>query len=120
MHLNQMFPSPFLQASDFSKGERTLYIAEFEQKEIGGQCKNVLRFRGANKMLILNKTNARTIARAYGPDSRSWIGKPVTLFEAQVDFRGDLVPAIRVKIPASPQQAQDQHEPPFDDDVPEL
>jgi hypothetical protein len=120
MHLHQMFPSNFLQASDFSNGERTLIIAQFEQKDVGGQRRNLLKFRGTNKCLILNKTNARAIAKAYGPDSQNWIGKAVTLFQAQVDFRGDLVPAIRVKIPATAKQAQDRDESPFDDDMPEF
>jgi hypothetical protein len=54
----------------------------------------------------------------YGPDTRNWVGKSITLVAAEVDFKGDLVSALRVKV-TSKQPAAPQEPPPFDDD-PEL
>ena len=50
------------------------------------------------KQLILNKTNARSIARILGTDeTHTWDGHDIMLVPAQVDFKGDIVDAIRVK-----------------------
>jgi hypothetical protein len=56
------------------------------------------------KGLVLNKTNSKVIATAYGDDSEAWQGKEIILFMALVDFRGDQVEAIRVRVP-KPQAA---------------
>jgi len=49
-------------------------------------------------MLVLNKTNARTIAKVVGsPRYAEWVGKRITLVRADVEFAGDMVEAIRVK-----------------------
>lgn len=64
------------------------------------------------KALILNKTNGKAVAKLYGKDTRTWIGKPLTLVATEVDFRGDLVDAIRVRT-AQPASA----EVPFNDEI---
>jgi hypothetical protein len=49
-----------------------------------------------------------------------WNGKDIVLVPAQVDFRGDIVDAIRVRAATSQpqqQQAPNSDEPPFDDDL---
>ncbi len=53
-------------------------------------------FRGKQKRLVLNKTNAKTIAGLYGDDTEGWIGKRITLVVREVEFEGSIVLAIRV------------------------
>lgn len=64
--------------------------------------KPVMSFEGRSKTMVLNKVNSRTIAALYGDDTLMWQGKPLVLFPAQVDFRGDTVEAIRVRAPKPP------------------
>jgi hypothetical protein len=120
MHINEMYPSNYLKAADLNGHERTLKISSVTRDEIGGERKNLLGFAGAHKKLVLNKTNARVIAKAYGNNTESWLDKPVTLYETQVDFKGDLVPGIRIKVPMAQQSEMPLEEPPFDDNIPAL
>ena len=66
--------------------------------------KLVLWFTNTEKGLVLNRTNNRAIRAAYGDDTTGWAGKLVVVFQTQADFRGRLVPALRVRIPP-PKQA---------------
>ena len=59
-----------------------------------------------------SKTNANTIMRAYGKETDGWIGKDIILFATKVDFRGESVPGIRVKVPT-----QSKRPTPADDDL---
>lgn len=63
--------------------------------------KPIVYFRGKDKALALNKSNGKSIAGIYGPDTANWIGKPITLFKAQADAFGQIVPCIRIR-PTAP------------------
>lgn len=47
--------------------------------------------------LLLNKTNAKTIARLYGNNPAAWAGKLITLFPATTSVGGEDVDCIRVR-----------------------
>jgi hypothetical protein len=122
MHIDQLYPSKFLRAADLNGRPRRVTIAGLKREDISGEQKVILAFTD-EKSLILNKTNARAIAKALGDETRAWAGKDIILMPAQVDFRGDMVDAIRVR--AAPPRAQHQQKPqtppsddapPFDDD----
>lgn len=70
--------------------------------------KPVLYFNGKEKGLVLNKTNAQTIASLHSPETDNWPGRSISIFPTQVDFQGRQVEAIRVKL----QQPQQQAPPP--------
>jgi hypothetical protein len=55
----------------------------------------------SGETLSLNATNARTLMRAYGPDSDSWIGKEVELALGTIEFQNKPQEAVIVK-PISP------------------
>ena len=75
-------------------------------------AKPVLYFKGKKSGLVLNKTNGRTIAAAYGPDSDMWVGKAIILYPTETDFGGKRVPCIRCKSPAPlPGQMTDEELP---------
>ena len=59
--------------------------------------KPVVYFEGAGKGLLLNRTNATTIAGHYGPETEHWIGKPITLFASETSFGGARVACLRVR-----------------------
>lgn len=91
-----------LKASDLPAGrEIPVTVSGVEEGEFddnGGKTRKlILKFQGKEKGLVLNKTNATTIAAAYGPDSDHWTGKKIFLFSTKVDFGGQMVDAIRVR-----------------------
>jgi len=57
----------------------------------------VLVFSETPKKLILNKTNASSIATLYGTQASEWIGKRVTLYPTRVKCGRDTVDAIRIR-----------------------
>ncbi len=99
MLISSAFPSRYLKAADLS-GEATtvtMTIVKQEQVAKSGDMQPVLYFREFKQGLVLNKTNAKSITKLYGDDTNRWNGQKVELFEAMVDFQGDVVAALRVR-----------------------
>jgi hypothetical protein len=105
--------SKYLRAEDVPR-ETTLRIKRATEEVIGmgteREQKLVAWFTNTEKGLVLNRTNNRTIRAAYGDDTAGWAGKLVTVFLTQSDFKGRLVPALRVRIPP-PKQASGNGQP---------
>jgi hypothetical protein len=99
MRISAAFPSTYLKAADLQGRNVTVQIDRVELDEIGGEHKPILYFIGKEKGIVLNKTNANTLAAAYGDDTDNWHGGDVTLFSMMVDFQGKSVESIRVKVP---------------------
>jgi len=58
----------------------------------------VAYMKGAQKPLILNKTNMKIITKVLGtPYIEEWVGKSITIYSAKVKAFGEVVDAIRVK-----------------------
>lgn len=104
MQLNDVFGGDTLKAADLQGREFNLVIASVEAKKFDSGNKLVIRFAGAKKSFVANKTNARRIALMYGENTDFWIGKQITLGVDFVDYQGQTVQAIRVK----PQQQSAQ------------
>ncbi|HLE35670.1 MAG TPA: hypothetical protein VI699_00835 [Candidatus Acidoferrales bacterium] len=101
MNIKDSFPSKWLKADDL-EGDMNLTIKGVEQEMLDDGPKPVVSFREIEKGLVLNKTNARTIAKLYGVETGAWAGKTITIFPTQVDYRGEQVAAIRVRVAAPP------------------
>jgi hypothetical protein len=101
MKMSEEFPSKYLKASDLDGREVRLTMAHVEREKIGDDFKPVLYFKGKQKGLAMNKTNAGTIADAYGDDSDDWMDQPIILFSVMVDFQGKVGPAIRCRVPTA-------------------
>ena len=100
MHIDALFPSKYLKASDFDGNPRTLKIAGIETEKMGdGEMKPVLYFSNATKGVVLNKTNAGVLKQLYGGDTDNWIGKPIQLVAATTEFQGKVVDCIRLRPP---------------------
>lgn len=96
-----------LKAADLNGKRFNLEIASVSLKEFDEGNKLALSFQRADKVLILNKTNANIIAHIAGTDDYTqWAGTRVTLYSAKVDFQGRLVDAIRIEIPDNNAQQQ--------------
>lgn len=99
MRITEYFPSNYLKAADLQGRKVKVVIDRVETEVIGNETKPILYFKGKDKGMVLNKTNANNIAHAYGDDTDDWNGAEIILFEAMVDFQGKTVPALRIQIP---------------------
>jgi hypothetical protein len=94
--------SRFFRAEDLEE-EKLFKIKGATEEKVGQGAdqspKLVVWFSNSKKGLALNRTNNRTIRGAYGDDTASWSGKIIAIFPTQADFRGRMVPALRVRIP---------------------
>jgi hypothetical protein len=59
---------------------------ELRQKDGSTKRRLVLSFPGQDKQLVLNKTNATTLAQLLGKDHRNWIGAKLELFTESTTF----------------------------------
>jgi hypothetical protein len=95
----------YLKAADLEHQDWELVITGYERKimdqtdfETGEKYKKekvILSFAGEKRTLVLNATNARAIAAAYGDTISNWIGKTIIVYEG--DWQGK--PALRVRTP---------------------
>ena len=58
------------------------------------EAKDVLYFIGKRKGLVLNPTNARTLAQGLGDSSNGWGGATIVLYEEETDMG----PGIRIRV----------------------
>lgn len=101
MKMNDIYPSKYLKAGDLQGREVRVTMANVELEKIGDDNKPVLYFKGKDKGVVLNKTNASTISIAYGDDTEDWYDQPLILFSVMVDFQGKVAPAIRCRVPTA-------------------
>ena len=109
MGLSEYFggDSKYLKASDLREGFeanltiRCVKIEGIEDSETKQEHrKAVLYFEGKEKGLVLNSTNGGKLVDAYGDDPSGTIGKPIVLYRDVTQFRGDMVPCLRIRVPA--------------------
>jgi len=101
MRISDEFPSTYIKASDLGGREIRVTMGNVEREKIGTDTKLVLYFKGAQKGLVLNKTNAYTISDAYGEDTDDWRDQPLILFSVKTDYQGKVVDATRCRIPTA-------------------
>lgn len=136
--INEAFPSKYLSAADLQGRPVRVTINEVVMEVVGqgAQASNkpILYFAGKQKGLVLNKTNARTIASQCGDEMNDWVGTEIELFSIWTEFNKQQVEAVRVRFPtragaapvrqhpATAAQApaggyNERNPPPVDDDV---
>src|SRR5262252_8530573 len=99
--------SKYFKAADMPT-EKKLRIKDVTAEWIGTgndkEEKLCVWFTNDHRGLVLNRTNNRTLRGAFGDACDGWKGKIIVLFPTQDDFRGRMVPVLRVRIPP-PKQA---------------
>jgi hypothetical protein len=94
----------YLKAEDVKKDIR-VRIKAVTEENIDGETKLAIEFEGIRKRLVLNKTNKDTIKKIAGTsETDSWAGMSITLGTEMVRYKGEMVPALRVKETAERQQ----------------
>lgn len=105
-NIHDAFPSNYLKASDLQGAQPVVTIDRVEFEAVGRtkEMKPILYFRGKEKGIVLNKTNANNIAHLCGtPETDQWAGCQIRLYATHVEFQGETVEAIRIK--AAPPRA---------------
>ena len=114
MKISGAFPSNYVKASDLNGKPWDMKIRTVAMEDLGQgndkESKPVLYFDGAQKGLVLNKTNATNIAKSYGDDTGNWTGKDIQVFPTTTEFKGETVDAIRVRV-VPEAQSEKQPEP---------
>ena len=113
--------SRYFKAADMPT-EKKLRIKDVTEEEIGvgkdKERKLCVWFTNDARGLVLNRTNNRTLRGAFGDVCDNWTGKIVVVFPTQDDFRGRMVPVLRVRIPPPKQAAAGNGQ--IDDGIPDI
>jgi hypothetical protein len=114
MDIRNQFPSKYVRAAQIAGRPggtvrvtiKRLAVERMRARGGASEEKPVLYFERAEKGMVLNRTNAEVIGGAYGWETGDWPGHVLELFVAEVEAFGELVDAIRVRIPkAAPKEA---------------
>lgn len=97
--INDLYPSKFLKSSDIKGTEPTYVIASLEVEEVGDGRKPVLYFQNEEKGMVLNRTNADTIAQFMGENTDDWLGREITVCVMRVQGPNGMTDGLRVKEP---------------------
>lgn len=102
MNAELLFPSKYIKSSDLMGKDVTKTIKKVAMDTLvrqGGQKdkKPVIWFSDTEKMLVMNKTNCKTIISLYGKETNDWIGKRITLYPTRAQFGGSEVDAVRIR-----------------------
>ena len=105
---DDLYGSKYFSAADLhgeTPRHRIGKVAPVELKEKDGSTKRkfVVYFEGVEKALVLNKTNAKKLAAAFGKDHSKWIGVEVELYAEMTGLGKE---GVRVR-PLKPTGASD-------------
>ena len=118
MHYKLMFPSRYLDAATLQGRDATVEIESVNMETLEGEkgekdVKPCVRLKGKKKLWVLNKTNAKIIAKLHGTEVDGWVGKRITLYPTTCEAFGETVECVRVR--KTLPRAQQQVPPPQDD-----
>ena len=85
-----------MKADDLSGRTAKHTISGCTAEKVGEEEKLVLAFSGNDRPLVLNKTNATTLAELYGPETGGWEGKAIKLIPSDTSYQGKMVKCIRI------------------------
>ncbi len=106
MRVTQLVPGRYLEALDCGDtlGDAiAVTIDRVAVEHVGAeqQLKGTIYFAGLDRPLILNRTNARTLASMFGGETDNWPGKTIRLVRSETSYAGRPCACIRVgEVPA--------------------
>ena len=101
MKVNDVYSSKYLKSGDITETPVSYTIKDATVEQVGPEKteKIVIYFVGQDKGFVVNKTNAKTISKVLGSDDTDdWAGKAIKLYSTEVQFKDELVEAIRVSL----------------------
>lgn len=115
-HVDLLYPSRYLKAGDLRGKDVTVTIKDIEPRhELSRQdntkeAKPVVLFVESDKLFVMNKTNAKTIAALYGSEVLNWRGKRITFYAAKVNAFGKEHECLRIRDRKPPPKKQTDEE----------
>jgi hypothetical protein len=100
MDISKAFPGQYIKAADLD-GPKIVTITNVTMEAVGDDSKPVLRWKGSEQGLVLNKTNSMFIAEALGPETSDWTGKEIELYATKTQFGSKIVDCIRTRAPGT-------------------
>ena len=85
-----------MKADDLGGRTAKHTISACKAEVVGEDKKLVLVFSNEDTSLVLNKTNATTLAELYGPETSEWEGKAIKLVPSTTSYQGKMVKCIRI------------------------
>lgn len=105
MRIGAAFPSKYVKAGQLPEDGTPVRvtIAKVVTENVAGEGKPpenkpVLYFEKKKQGIVLNKTNADVIAKAFGDETDDWTGRQIMLYSTETTFQGKTMPCIRVRI----------------------
>lgn len=123
LHIDLMFPSEFIRCGDLREKDVPLTIHRVSMRDLkrtdGSKTRlPVMEFSEMQarstpdqKKLVLNKTNAKTVAALYGGIANDWVGKRIILYPTKCEAFGKTVDCIRIRDHAPPDPQKEPEEP---------
>ena len=128
MQRKDVFKSKYLKTEDLNGKATRRRIESVVVEEVGmdddKQERAIVYFERTEKGMILNATNWDTLEEAFGPESDAWAGHIIELYPTHTKYKGQRVPAMRMRIveeagpenPTRPPPRQAEEPPPHGDE----
>lgn len=92
----------WLHGADLSENEQTVATinAAYEHTfEESGDTRPAIEFLELDQILLLNKTQTRTMIKLFGTNAGNWIGKRIAMFPVPTQSEGK--PTIAIRAPSN-------------------
>ena len=94
MDVGKFMQGAFLRAQDLDEGDVVTTVTGSTTKDFDDGERIIMATEFGS--VVLNKTNLKRVAGAFGSDTERWIGRSVKLCKEETNFAGKQVPCIRV------------------------
>ena len=96
MQYTDIYRSSYMKADDLNGRTAKHTIVGCTAEVVGEDKRLVLAFSDNDRPLVLNKTNANSLAELYGPETGGWEGKAINLVPSTTSYQGKMVKCIRI------------------------
>ena len=96
MDYTDIYRSSYMKADDLNGRTAKHTIVDCTAEVVGEDKRLVLAFSDNDRPLVLNKTNANSLAELYGPETGGWEGKAIKLVPSTTSYQGKMVKCIRI------------------------
>jgi hypothetical protein len=96
MDYQDIYRSQYMKADDLNGRTATYTVTSCTAETVGEDTKLVLVFSETDRPLVLNKTNAVTMAELHGSETDGWGGKQIKLVPATTQYQGKMVKCTRI------------------------
>ena len=96
MQNTDIYRSSYMKADDLNGRTAKHTIVGCTAEVVGEDKRLVLAFSDNDRPLVLNKTNANSLAELYGPETGGWEGKAIKLVPSDTSYQGKMVKCIRI------------------------